>query len=109
MAYKWKPNAAQRKEYARKMNDPHERAEIEAKKEAKAVKRRLKSKFDYNKAGGNYIPTSSQYEAAAEHLGPNLTAEQGNACNIVMSGYIMNEKVHHDFIHIVNELISKPL
>ena len=104
MAYKWKPNAAQRREYAAKMNDPIERAAIEKKREEKAIKRRYKSSFDYQSAGGNYVPTLMQNNEAAKFMGGDISDEQKNACSIVMYGYSCNEKVNHDFIHIVNEL-----
>lgn len=107
MAYKWKPSAAQRKQFAENMKDPDYKAAREARKEAAAQKKRASSKFGYYTAGGNYTPTRAQYEAAAEHLSSGLNNEEENACNIVMAGYSLNEKVHHDFIHIVNELTRK--
>ena len=104
--YKWKPSASQRKAFAQKMQDPYEKAEYEARKQAKLDKNRAGSQFDYNTAGGNYVPTSTQYEYAIKFLGSmDLTPEQENACNMVISGYMMQDKIRHDDIHIVNELI----
>lgn len=33
------------------------------------------------------------------------TPEQKEACNMVLYGYSCKEKVHHDFIHLINEYI----
>lgn len=68
-------------------------------------KRRSTSKFDYQTAGGEYIPTESQNKAAFELLNLNPTPEQKEACNMVLYGYSCKEKVHHDFIHLINEYI----
>jgi len=106
MGYKWKPNASQRKEFAAKMKNPDERAAYEQRKSDKADKRRATSKFNYDSAGGMYIPTQYQYGSALLFLQTKeLTYEQLDACNIVLSGYLCQDKVHHDAIHIVNELI----
>jgi len=67
-----------------------------------------KSAFDYDSAGGNYIPTLAQYEKAFEFLRTkNLTVVQKSACQMILSAYILQEKIHHDQIHIVNELIRE--
>ena len=105
MAYKWKPSASQKREFANNMKDPQFAADYYAKKEVKANKRRSTSNFDYEKAGGNYVPTENQYKFALNHCSDVITDEQKNACNIVIYGYNCNEAVHHDSIHIVNELI----
>lgn len=108
MAFKkrWSPSKSQRREFAINMQNPEFAQAYEERKEAKAVKRRAGSQFDYNSAGGQYVPTREQHDAAHQFVldGIQLTSEQEAACNVVMSGYSMNEKVHHDFIHIVNEL-----
>lgn len=111
MGYKWKPSASQRKAFAAKMQNPIERAKYEQSKIEKAYKRRADSKFEYNSAGGMYVPTQHQYDCAIRYLQTKeLTHEQQDACNMVTSAYICQDKVHHDYIHIVNELIrSNPL
>jgi hypothetical protein len=108
MSYKWKPNNAQRREFAERMATDTGRAAYYQKKEQRAEKMRSSSKFGYQTAGGEYIPTESQNKAAFELLNLNPTAEQKEACNMVVFGYSCKEKVHHDFIHIVNEYISNP-
>lgn len=106
---KWRPNASQRRAFSERMKDPGEKAAYEARKEARAEKRRAGSKFDYEKAGGQYVPTEHQYERAMSFLTDSITDEQREACNIVVSGYACQEKVHHDYIHIVNELIRESI
>ncbi len=101
MGYKWKPSASQRRAFAAKMQDPFEKAQYEANKEAKAAKRRESSQFDYNSAGGNYIPTQAQYHAAIEAIGTGID----NDCNMVIYGYTCQENVHHDHIHVINEFL----
>jgi len=107
MAYKWKPNASQRKAFAAKMQDPDEAQAYEQRKINKADRRRAGSKFDYKSAGGSYIPTLDQYNFCSNGFGIGLTPEQYIAFNDVMYGYVCQEKVHHDQIHIVNELRRK--
>lgn len=105
MTYKWKPSATQKRAFAERMKDPVEQEAYQERKTVKADKRRAGSKFDYSSAGGSYVPTQLQYEEAFKFLGKeNLTPEQKNACNQVMYGYSCQEKIHHDNIHIVNEL-----
>jgi len=105
MAYRWKPSATQRREFAQRMQDPNEQAAYLARKEQKAEKRRATSKFDYSSAGGLYVPTKAQYEWCMSNYSKELTEEQRNAFNQVTFGYSCQEKIHHDSIHIVNELI----
>lgn len=103
--YRWKPSASQRKAFAEKMKDEGERQAYEQRKADKAAKKRAGSKFDYSTAGGNYKPTEFQNKAAFKFLSKgNLTMEQQEACNMVISAYSLNEPVHHDYIHIVNEM-----
>lgn len=101
--YKWKPNKTQRRDFAIKMQDPEFRRDYEERKQKRAEKRRAKSKFDYEKAGGFYIPTQFQYESAHKLLNSHPTKEQEEACFFVISGYLDGSKVHHDYIHLVNE------
>jgi len=106
MAYKWRPSASQRKEFAAKMQDPVQKAEYESNKEAKAQIRRDKSRYDYTTAGGSFIPTQVQHNAAFNALNSlHLTDNQRDACNMVMSAYACNDKTEHDHIHVVNEII----
>lgn len=90
------------------MQDPEEAQAYYQRKEAKAQKRRKDSKFDYASAGGNYVPTKIQHDEALRLLNTELTSEQQTACSIVISGYSCSDKVHHDYIHVVNELIRNP-
>ena len=56
-------------------------------------------------AGGYYVPTKEQHDAAFKCFDElKLTPQQEEACNRVISGYSLNEKIHYDNIHIVNEL-----
>jgi hypothetical protein len=103
--YKWKPSKTQRRAFAEKMSDPAEQAAYNARKEEKAKKRRAGSKFDYGSAGGNYVPTLAQYNFCFYNMSSFVTKEEQEAANQVMYGYTTKEKVHHDYIHIVNEKI----
>lgn len=109
MAYKWKPSKSARREFAQKMaNDSEFAADYYARKEEKANKKRAGSKFDYGTAGGEYVPTQYQHDNAMIFLQTKqLSLEQETACNIVVSGYSCKDKAHHDYIHIVNELIRE--
>ena len=108
MAYKWKPSASQRRAFAEKMQDPAKAAAYAARKSAKANKRRAGSAFNYEKAGGKYIPTQAQHNEAFRALTEdNLSPAQEEACNLVMSAFALNENVHHDHIHIVNEIMRE--
>ena len=104
MGYKWKPSKSQRKAFAERMQDPIERTAYETRKVEKAAKRRETSSFDYDKAGGEYVPTKEQYLFVFRNLDLFKTPQEKNAAEIILSGYSLNEKVHHDFIHIVNEI-----
>lgn len=106
MKYKWKPSKAQRREFAERMaTDTAYREAYHQRKEQRAEKKRSTSRFNYQTAGGEYIPTESQHKAAFELLNLQPTPEQKEACNMVLYGYSCNEKVHHDFIHLINEYI----
>ena len=103
--YKWKPNATQRKAFAERMKDPEEQAAYNARILAREDKNRSGSKFDYETAGGKYIPTRVQYDFALFNHDLFKTFDEQVAANQVISGYTNNEKVHHDDIHIVNEMM----
>ena len=107
MSYKWKPGKMARREFALKMqNDPNYARAYHDRKTARAEKRRASSDFVYSSAGGSYVPTKMQHDFAIEFLlGGDPVRDQRNACNMVVYGYNYNEKIHHDYIHIVNELL----
>ena len=104
MSYRWRPSKSQRKAFAIRMQDPEEQAAYTARKEERAEKRRATSVFDYDKAGGMYVATKEQHDFAMWKRPANLTPEQEDAFNQVASSYICQEKIHHDLIHMVNEL-----
>jgi hypothetical protein len=85
------------------MEDPEEQSAYYKRKEEKLVKKRATSKFDYNTAGGSYVPTKEQYDFVIKNMDLFTTSEEKEAVNMVLSGYSLNEKIHHDYIHIVNE------
>lgn len=97
--YKWKPNASQRKEFAQRMKDPEEQAIYLERKHAKNSYNPNDSRSFANRC---FIPTQFQYEVAVNMLGKDLTDEQKHAAKIVMSGYSCQDKVHHNYIHIIN-------
>ena len=106
MSYKWKPSKSAKRVFAQKMQDPTEAQAYEDRKKAKADKRRASSDFNYHTAGGLYTPTKAQQDAAMTILTiEGMSEEQRNAANMVTFGNSCNEKIHHDFIHIVNEYI----
>ena len=105
---KWKPSKSMRRDFARRMQDPEEKTAYEARKQARDEKRRSASRFDYESAGGSYVPTKAQYDYAMSRP-DDLTIEQQDACNQVVTGYACNEKVSHDDIHIINELIRRKI
>lgn len=106
MSYKWRPSRKQRQEFAERMaNDTAYRDAYYERQEQKAAKKRSTSKFEYRTAGGEYTPTEAQNKAAFELSKLNSTEEQREACNMVLYGYSSGEKVHHDYIHIINEFI----
>lgn len=107
MAYKWRPSKSAKRAFAQKMqNDPEFAEAYNQRKIERAENRRAGSQFDYQSAGGNYVPTKIQNDMANYYLRhKELTPEQSEACNMVLSGFSLNEKIHHDYIHIVNEMI----
>lgn len=102
---KWRPSKTQRREFAEKMQNPEFSKAYYDRKFAKEEKRRSTSNFDYYKAGGNYVPTKLQHDFCLNHSEIFITEEQLNAKNLILQGYSCNEMVHHDYIHIINELI----
>jgi len=104
MAYRWKPSASQRKAFAEKMSNPDEARAHEQRKIDRDDKRRAGSKFDYQSAGGKFVPTQTQYDFCVLNMALEMTDEQDEAFKQIMWGYVCQEKVHHDQIHIVNEL-----
>ena len=102
----WRPSATQRKQFAENMKNPAFAEAYYARKEARGKKRRATSKYDYNTAGGEYIATQRQYNAAIDiQHDSNLTSEQRDAANMVVYSYTCRAKIHHDYIHVVNEII----
>ena len=104
MAYKWKPSKSQKREFAERMQNPEEKKAYEDRRQERINKRKSTSKFDYNTAGGFFVPTKIQFDLAFKALMTSLTSEQKDACQQIISGYSLNEKIHHDYIHILNEL-----
>jgi len=105
MAYKWRPNKAQKAEYAAKMQDPTFVAAKANKVLEAQIKRNESSKFSYATAGGMYVPTETQYSTAICLMQSNPTDTQKNAANSVISAYMSGLKCHHDSIHIINEFL----
>ena len=58
MTYKWKPSKSAKREFAQNMQDSEFANAYNQRKEDRATNRRVKSAFDYNTAGGNYVPTA---------------------------------------------------
>jgi len=108
MNRKWQPSKAQRREFAQRMaNDPEFREAYLRRKEEREQKRRANSRFNYASAGGYYVPTKIQHDAAFDLLRSNPTPEQREAAEMVQHGWSTGRTVHHDYIHIVNEFIRK--
>lgn len=105
---KWKPSQSQRRAFAERMRDPEEKAKYEARKLARAEKKRAGSRFGYETAGGKYVPTELQHNRAVLIVSnQSASSELKASANAVISGYLFDEKVHHDHIHIVNEWMRK--
>lgn len=106
MAFKYKPSATERKDFAEKMaNDPQFKADYLARKEAKEDKKRSTSRFNYKGAGGYYLPTKEQYNAASWLRKNSTNTDQLVAAEAVVNCYLLEQPVHHDAIHIINEYI----
>jgi hypothetical protein len=107
MSYKWKPNASQRAAFKERMSTPVGQAEYYTAKQEKAGKRRSKSNFDYETAGGSYIPTEYQARFCIQHDDLFKTIREDTARLEVMMCFDDHCKTHHDNIHIVNEKIRE--
>ena len=104
MANKWKPSKSARRAFAQKMqNDSVFADEYEARKKSKSDKRRAKSNFHYQSAGGEFVPTRAQYDFCMQN--DYFSDAEKTAFDMVVYGYSCNEKISHDHIHIVNEKI----
>lgn len=97
---KWSPSKSAKRAFAIRMQDPNEQAAYQERKEVKKAKRRSGSAYDYSSAGGNYVPTKAQCDAA-------MIMPDCEAARHVIQGYTCQEKIHHDHIHVVNEFIRK--
>ena len=109
---KWRPSKTQAREFAQRMANDQEFADAYyERKRKREEKNRADSKYNYHGAGGNYVPTQVQNNAAMKFLQggcpDGLLPHQTTACNNVVSAYALNDKTHHDNIHVVNELIRK--
>jgi hypothetical protein len=69
-------------------------------KMAQMDKLRAKSKFNYATAGGAFVPTQEQYNAAIEMERQGISVMQATA---LQGAYLAKTKVSHDIIHVVNE------
>ena len=104
MAYKWKPSASQKREFAEKMQNEEFANKYYERQQKNDIKRQASSRYSYATAGGYYVPTEEQVKSAHTFLmNFELTSEESTACTVVVSG----NKTHHDYIHIVNELRRK--
>lgn len=102
---KWRPSRKQAREFAKNMENEEYRNAYLERKALREKKRRDNSMFDYDSAGGRYIPTQAQYDAAVRYIEEReLTMMEETACNDVIYGYTCKEPIHHDHIHIVNEM-----
>jgi hypothetical protein len=95
MSYKWKPSASQRREFAERMKDPEEQRAYDQRKVKKMLYDNWKDK--------DFVPTKEQHDFCMNHFELFSTFEEKNAHALVISAYSLNEKVNHNFIHIVNE------
>jgi hypothetical protein len=111
MAYKWKPSISQRQAFAKKMQTPIESIAYEIRKLEKvnkiekANKRRMGSEYNYRSSGGNFTPTKKQHDFCFYHSELFTKSNLLKAANLVMYGYSWGEKIHHDNIHAVNEVM----
>jgi hypothetical protein len=103
--YKWKSSKKAKKEFAQNMQDPIFANDYYKRKEMRADIRRSKSKFEYPSAGGYFVPTKSQNDFCFDYPNSFTTVSEEEARNEILLGYSNNEKINHDYIHIVNEKI----
>lgn len=97
---RWQPNASQRREFAERMKDEDEKAAYEARKRAKNTYSDNPLSFKHK----DFVPTEFQYQQAQKFLNEQLTPTQKYACNRVCDGFVCQDKVSHDYIHIINSL-----
>ena len=90
------PEQRAAKEQARKERE--EKAHM--RRVAEMEKLRAKSKFNYATAGGSFIPTREQYEAAIAMERAGINVMQATA---LQGAYLAQSKVSHDIIHVINE------
>jgi len=69
-------------------------------KMAQMDKLRAKSKFNYATAGGAFVPTIEQYNAAIDMERQGISVMQASA---LQGAYLAQTKVSHDIIHVINE------
>ena len=101
--YRWKPSKSQKRQFAEKMQDPEFAKAYYRRKEERADKQRATSNYDYSSAGGYYVPTSEQNKVAFIVLSREHDTILVEAANMVTFGYSTNTKIHHDYIHVINE------
>lgn len=108
MAYRWRPNASQRRAFAERMQDPEEKAAYEERKRKRNSYEGFKDReFVATREQHDFclsnMHLATEYDEQHPRTGGNqITAE--DAFNQVMSSFSCNEKIHHDYIHIVNEI-----
>ena len=100
---KWKPSKAQRREFAKKMQDPEFGAAYHERKRQQAENKRAKSNYDYETAGGWYKTTQYQHDFCRVHQKQFVTLEERQSMNAVITCYLNGDRCHHDHIHVVNE------
>lgn len=105
---KWKLSKSQRREFAENMKNQDFADAYYARKAAREEKRRATSRFDYNSAGGMFFATEYQFDFCMKHYG-SFTKEQKEAADMIFFSFNCKEKIHHDNIHIINELIRKSI
>lgn len=104
---KWKPSSSQRRAFAERMKNADELSAYLVRKREREERRRATSRFDYESAGGEYVPSQTQYNFCITHYESFLSREEREAANLLIFAYDFNEKIHHDFIHIVNEIMRR--
>ena len=95
MAYKWKPSKTARREFAIKMQNDTEREAYLARKKEKSLYENWKDK--------DFVPTKEQYDFAFVNILRVKDEIHFLHFNMVMSGYSMNDKTNHLYIHTVNQ------
>lgn len=67
--------------------------------------RRASSAFDYPTAGGKYVPTREQNSFCITSAEAFKTQEEKQAARNIIQAFASKQRISHDFIHIVNEVI----